>query len=142
MVQYDAHLAILSLFEAPGLVERGLLVVAIHQMHFAHGLRHVAVDIDGGIVIAVALPVFQGKSFVGGVGAAVADTVGQRLLAGGAEGLLATCKGRFEQHRPLLVAVGAVEHRLGSRLGALNPTSVIVIADLDKRRAPTILRGP
>lgn len=140
-MQHDAYLAIIPLLETPGLVDRGLLVVAIHQMYLAHGQRHVAIDIDGGIVIAVALPVFQGKPFVGGVGSVVADKVGQRPLVVGAKGLLATGKGRLEQHRPLLVAVGAVEHRFGSRLGTLNPTGAVVVADLDQRRAPTILRG-
>lgn len=141
VVQHDAHLAIIPLLETPGLVYSGLLVIAIYQMHLAHGQRHVAVDIDGCIVIAIALPVFQGKAAIGRIGAVVADKVGPRPLAVGAKGLLATGKGGFKQHWPLLVAIGAVEHRLGGRLGALNPTGTIVIADLDKRRALTILRG-
>lgn len=108
MVQHYADFAVIPLLEAPGLVDRGLLVVPVCQVNLAHGKGHVAVDIDGSVVVVVTFPVLEGEAGVGGIGLVVADEVGQRPFLIDAEGLFASGQGGLEQDRAIVVAVGAV----------------------------------
>ena len=110
-------------------------------MHLAHGEGHVAVDVDGGVVVVVALPVLEGEAGVGGIGLIVADEVGQRPFLIDAEGLFAAGQGRLEQHGAMVVAVGTVEHGGGGGSGLVDAAAAVVVADLDQGLAPGILRG-
>lgn len=139
MVLDDPHHAPVVLAEGPGLVDRRHLAVLVGEHHVAERGRRLAVKLDRDVADLDLAPALQGEAGVFRELGIAADEIGQRALARRAEGVGLLGQGRLEQHRAELVAIGAVERRLGLGLRGRDAARLVVAADRDDRIAPGLL---
>lgn len=139
VVENDFQFALVIFFEGPGFIDFRDLPVFIREPHFAHGYCKIATDIHAGVFNFAGTPTLEGKTIIIGKMAVVSDEVSQGPLLGVAKCLGRHSERRLEKNLANVVAIGAVQHSLGGLRGFLNASGFIILRDLNKRIAPSLL---
>ena len=109
MVQDDAQRTALVLLIAKTFVDSGDRPVLVGQLDPAHPHRHVALKEAGRRNALHRAPTHNRKTIIKWILCRVATEIGQGAGLGQAERLSTACHGRFEQDRPKIIAIIAVD---------------------------------